>query len=207
MGVNMKIYTSNFENYANYKGLSMARTEDKPKDYRGKTIRELVPKKSTLDDMSICPDPEHMQAYIKKYYESTIRHLDPGIVIMKLREESVLLGPEDPHDFSPRHIVAAWLELLYGQEIREVASTSDGKLNVLPRNKYFNTIKTALEILLKNDMDMHGYTSIAAAHAYEQAKKIADKEGLYENLGISEEMYMKLADALEQTYGRHDKSI
>ena len=98
--------------------------------------------------------------------------INPSEVFIQLSEGSILVSPEEPEEFSCRQLIAAWLELYYGLEICEVTILENGKMKTLPRNVYYQMCKSILEEMIKEDIDMNGYTSIAAAYAYERAKKV-----------------------------------
>lgn len=193
----MKIYTSNFDDYRGTRGFSITRN---PIFDPAERIWQIQ-----YDQQSALSENDKLRFFVEQYYEAVLKYIQPETLLAQLKEGSVLLSNENPKYFGIRQIVAIWLELYYGLEVREVKSSEDGTLKTLPRNKYYSSIKEMLEILIKQDIDMHGYTAICAAHAYEQAKKIADNEELCNTLGISEEVYLRLADSLEKNFGSRQK--
>lgn len=205
----MKVYTGNYDNCDVPEAISISGNAGKSIGFRGPHIRELAPKRSWWqvwhDQIGVLSEEENLRFYVESYYETVLKPLDPGEILMKLKEGSILLCYEEPEDFCHRHIVAAWLELFYGIEVREVKVLEDGNIKVLPRNKYYSTIKTMLEILIKDTMDMHGYTAISASYAYEQAKEVAKNPELCNEFGVSEAMYMRLAEVLENMHGEQSK--
>jgi len=92
------------------------------------------------------------------------------------------------------------VRLYYGLEIREVTILENGKMKTLPRNEHYEMCKNMLEAMIKEDIDMNGYTSIAAAYAYERAKKVSQNEAL-NDMGIFEIVYVRMAEALEKKLG------
>lgn len=205
----MKVYTGNYDNCNVPEAISISGNAGKSVGFKGLYIKELAPKRSWWqkwhDQIGVLSEEDNLRFYVESYYETVLKSLEPGDIFCRLQESSILLCYEDPKEFCHRHLVAAWLELYYGIEVREVKVLEDGKLKVLPRNRYYSTIKDMLETLIKGDIDMHGYTAICASHAYEQAKKLSGKPELCNQFGVSEAMYMRLADVLEKSHGSASK--
>lgn len=196
----MKIYTGCFDYCKGPKCVSISSDAAKEAKFDGPVISGLRHQKKW-------DKGESLDNYAERYYETTLKAKTPSEILMQLDEGAILLSSEKPNEFSPRQIVAAWLELYYGMTIREVVCLDGGKVKLLPYNKYYAPIKLTLETLIRRDMDMHGYSSIAAAYAYEQAQKLKDKKEVCDSEGISELVYMNLAEVLEKKYDSGQKKM
>lgn len=186
----MKVYTGSIQNCNNENSISVYKLIDSC----GNTT---IPSQDMMNSEDYL---EIVRSFVGQYYNSVLRAINPSEVFIQLSEGSILVSPEEPKEFSCRQLIAAWLELYYGLEIREVTILENGKMKTLPRNVYYQMCKSILEEMIKEDIDMNGYTSIAAAYAYERAKKVAQNDALNE-MGISEIVYVRIAEALEKKLG------
>ncbi len=186
----MKVYTGSIQNCNNENSISVYKLIDSC----GNTT---IPSQDMMNSEDYL---EIVRSFVGQYYNSVLRAINPSEVFIQLSEGSILVSPEEPEEFSCRQLIAAWLELYYGLEICEVTILENGKMKTLPRNVYYQMCKSILEEMIKEDIDMNGYTSIAAAYAYERAKKVAQNEAL-NDMGISEIVYVRMAEALEKKLG------
>ena len=171
------IYTSNYKNFNSSKFKSISISGDKGKDagYKGDCILSLAPKyyffRKYKDNRGIISDEENEMYYIREYYQQVLSCLDPSEVYNML-DGMIMLCYEDNTDFCHRHIVAAWLEILLGVNVCEVIE-KDNKLISIDRPE---RIKKMLEVVMRENIDMHGFDSLRAAYLYEQYLKIEDKD-------------------------------
>ena len=69
-------------------------------------------------------------------------------------------------------------------------------MTIRPRNRYYDEIKNILSTLIKRDIDMKTYTSIAAAVAADVAEHV-DVERL-KNYSIDQNTFFDLATEIEK---------
>ncbi len=193
----MKIYTSSFKDCNSPKGISIDKSMGAPYGFKGTHIEELTPQLSWQEDLKK-EECTNIIFYIIYYYETVLKNFILGNIFKYIKEGAVLLTSNDSKDFSHRHILAVFLELLYGITVKEI-SYLDEKLIVKPRNPYYQIIKDTLEKLLKNDIDMNGFTSIAAAHAHNIALELKENSTLNKKYGITKDDLENLANSLEST--------
>lgn len=171
------IYTSNYKNFNTSKFKSISISGDKGKDagYKGDCILSLAPKyyffRKYKDNRGIISDEENEMYYIREYYKQVLSCLDPS-EIYNMLDGLIMLCYEDNKDFCHRHIVAAWLEILLGVNVCEVIE-KDNKLVGIDRPE---RIKKMLEVVMRENIDMHGFDSLRAAYLYEQYLKIEYKD-------------------------------
>lgn len=206
----MRIFTGSIENCRDCKSLRIvciAGDKGKQQNYVGDIMPELAPKKVwwTVWHNMKESQYEKIRFYVENYYKTVLKALDPGEVAKSL-DNSVVLCYEDSKEFCHRFIVAAWLEIFFPfNTVREIRVMEDGSIRPQPQNKFITIIKEMLQVLIMGNMDMNGYTTIAAAYACEQAKKVAGHDEPHNSFGISEVMYMNLAEAIEKSYGNQGK--
>lgn len=207
----MKIYTGSHENCKVTNAYFISDDMNKFGEYGGRVLEGLAPKKSWWqtwhDQRGVLSEEESLRFYVESYYETVLKALDPSEIISKFRDGDILLSDEEPDQLSPRHLVAAWLELFYGIDVREVCIMSDGKIKVLPRNKYYSMVKSMLEDLIKNDMDMGKYTAISAAYAYQVGLNFLKNAKDYDKkIPVTPQMCFDLAETLEKRFGAKTKT-
>jgi uncharacterized protein (DUF488 family) len=88
-----------------------------PQWYKGKEYKKLAPKYWFFKKYKKDKDEEF---YTKHYYEEVLNTLDPKEVYKELGEDAVILCWEASDKFCHRHIVAEWLSLSLGIEIKEI---------------------------------------------------------------------------------------
>lgn len=186
------------------KCISISRNEESRVDFTGPRIRELAPKTAWWqewhDNIGKVSEDENMAFFIKSYYESILKPLGPDRIMLMAPLDSIFTSYEDPEDFSHREILAAYLELYYDQPVYEVKVNDDGKLIRIMKNRFYNATKEYLEELIKKDIEMYGYNSIAAAHSYRRSLDLERNPKLCEKFLISPESYRRLAESQEKRY-------
>ena len=68
---------------------------------------------------------ENQNAYIRQFYQSVLKKLDPREVYSKLGENAVLVCFEKPTEFCHRFLVAGWLEYNLNIEVNELGYEND----------------------------------------------------------------------------------
>lgn len=193
----MKIYTSSFAKCQSSKGVSIDKNRGTPFNFKGPHIEELTPLLTWNADNT----QRDIVSYIVYYYEKVLKNFNIGNIFRYIKEGTILLTSSDEDEFSHRHILAVYLELLYGLNVREITYLND-ELAIRPRNRYYTIIKETLEKLLKDDIDMKNFTSIAAAYAYSIAEELDESGILNRRYGITKSDIENLAESLE-----HSKKI
>lgn len=193
----MRIYTSSFNKCQSSKGVSIDKNGGIPFNFKGPHIDELTPTLTWDEDFT----KKDILSYIVYYYERVLKNFNIGNIFRYIKDGTIFLTFSDEEEFSHRHILAVYLELLYGLSVREITYLND-ELVIRPRNKYYATIRETLEKLLKADIDMKNFTSIAAAHAYSIAESLNEDGDLNRKYGITKNDIETLAESLE-----HSKKI
>ena len=83
-------------------------------------------------------------AYIKKFYQSVLKPLDPKAVYKDLGENAILLCFETPTEFCHRFLIAGWLELNLGIKIDELGFEND-KSVIENKERLKNEIKKYMQ--------------------------------------------------------------
>ena len=93
-----------------------------PAWYIGKEYKLLAPKYWFFEKYKKDGDEEF---YKKQYYEEVLKDLNPSAIYDDLGQGSVLLCWEKPGEFCHRHLVAEWLQMSLGIDVKEVGEESE----------------------------------------------------------------------------------
>ena len=164
------ITTSSYREFENSFGRTYSISENGGRDanYNGMRYTELEPLNSFLDiwknNRGKISEEKNNGYYIEEYWKQVLSKLNVEEVYKSL-DSSTLLCYEDNDLFCHRHIVSAWFELLLGASVPEV----DSGFEEVSKPEY---IKLYLEEVIKNSVDMCGFTSLRALYLFEKSKKV-----------------------------------
>lgn len=194
-GESMKLYTGNYSSFKT--GIAISKDGGKEFGFTGKVADVFCPDmtwSSFVASNENLPLETAIKKYVQYYYSLILKRFNEGIIMKYFNYGDVILSGEHEKEISHRHILGAYIELFYGIEVREAVNLK-GKISLRPRNKYYKTIKEELARLIKNDIEMSGYSSIAAAHARSVGKKFnADN---LKGCPIDGRLFIDFADFLE----------
>ncbi len=205
----MKVFTGCHKYCNSPKGITITSDGGSQVGFSGSSIEGLVPSQDLLEEyqnnIGKMPFDDVMALFVKRYYEEVLSKVGPSYIIGKMREGSILLSYEEPDKLSYREVIAAFLELYYNLEVREVKSLEDGTLKVLKRSKHYENMKEYLEGLIKENVFMGNYSCIAAMYLHEAALELAKSPELMEQFPVSVESYERLADVFEEDYKKRHR--
>jgi len=205
----MNIFTGCHKYCNSPKGITITSDGGSQVSFSGPSIKGLVPSQELLDEFKNnegqIPFDDAMAMFVKRYYEEVLSKTGPDHIIGKMNEGSILLSYEEPEELSYREVIAAFLELYYNLEVREVKSLDDGTLKVLKRNKHYQNMKDYLEGLIKENVFMGNYSCIAAMYLHEAALSLAKNPELMDQFPVSVESYERLADVFEEDYKKRHR--
>lgn len=101
---------------------AVAISQGVPKGWKGKRYLKLAPPWSLVKDKS--------SEFTKKYYEQVLSRLNAAEVVKELKElageDAILLCWEGPGKFCHRMVVAEWLKIELGIEVKEWQRPEEG---------------------------------------------------------------------------------
>ncbi len=205
----MKVYTGCHKYCNSPQGISITSDGGSQVDFSGPSIVELVPSQDLLEEfknnVGQMTFDDAMAMFVKKYYEIILSKVGPSYIIGKMKEGSILLSYEESEELSYREIIAAFLELYYNLEVKEVKSLEDGTLKVVKRSKHYQKMKDYLEGLIKENVFMGNYSCIAAMYLHETALSLTKNPELMDQFPVSVESYERLADVFEEDYKKRHR--
>lgn len=162
-----------------YKTYGISSDYGKNIKYEGEYYPSLAPRVSFLSiwygNIGKISEEENNKYYIQEYYKQVLSKLDPEEVYREL-DNSILLGYESNTNFSNRHIVSAWFEILLDVDVKEV-KVKNNQIIQVDRPNY---IKKYLEESMKQSVDMRGFKSLRALYLFEQAEMFEKQANEFE---------------------------
>ncbi|MBR4231302.1 MAG: hypothetical protein IKR74_04005 [Bacilli bacterium] len=192
-----------------YKTYSISGEHLKTEHNQGNCIFELFPKKSFEEkyrnNKGIIPAEENERFYVREYWKQVLSGLDPESIYREI-DYSILLSDEPSTEFSHRHIVAAWFEILLNIKVPEMLANGV-HTEQISRPDY---IKGYLEEAMRQNRNMRGFTSLRALYFFERGEKLeALANELEEKTGQCQDGYRQTAcylrcqaDTIEEKYQR-----
>lgn len=165
------ISTSSHKNWQSTHYRTYTITEDKGKsvNYEGESYPKLAPSSDIIEkwnnNKGVISDEENNKMYTEEYYNQVLSKLDPEQVYRYL-DGSTLLSYEDNTEFSHRHIVASWLEILLDITIPE-KKAKEFDIETVERPDY---VKEYLEEVMRKDRNMRGFKSLRALYLFEKSE-------------------------------------
>lgn len=171
------IFTGSYSNFDNcfFDTISLSKDIIMKNNYY-----DLFPKEDIVnvwkENEGVISKTDNALYYIERYYDEVLKGLDPEKVFNDLNNK-ILLSSEDSLDFSHRHIVSAWLELMLNIEIDEVIMHDD-LLKPTYKPLY---IKEMLEEYMISVTDMKIFNTVRGVYLYEkEMKRIKEEEKNYQ---------------------------
>lgn len=169
------ISTSSYKNWQSDKYTTYSISGDcgKQVGYKGFCFPALAPKSSFWKEwyrnknIGIISEEENNRYYVQQYYEQVLSELDPEKIYREL-DNSILLSCEENTEFSHRHIVAAWLELLLDIKVPE-KKAHDYNIETIERPDY---IREYLEDVMRKNRNMRGFNSLRALYLFEKGEQL-----------------------------------
>ena len=149
--MNQRIFTGNYDECKTGNLISISGDRGKSIGFVGKAIPQLAPKRVFWNiwhsNMGKISSEANDRYYIQEYYRQ---------VLSKVNIEELLRGEKDPillcyekgQDFCHRHILAEYIEMLYGIKVRDIKV--DKNLNI-EENKRPEYIRRMLESVIEKE--------------------------------------------------------
>ena len=149
--MNQSIFTGNYDECKRGNLISISGDRGKSIGFVGKAIPQLAPKRGFWNiwhsNMGKISSEANARYYIQEYYRQ---------VLSKVNIEELLRGEKDPillcyekgQDFCHRHILAEYIEMLYGIKVRDIKV--DKNLNI-EENKRPEYIRRMLESVIEKE--------------------------------------------------------
>ena len=145
-----KIFTGNYGNCVAGNLISISGDRGKSIGFRGKSIPDLAPKRKFWNvwhsNIGKIPEEENTRYYIEEYYNEILSKVNIED-LLRDEKEPILLCYEQPHKFCHRHILAEYINIVYGIEVKEIAI--DQNLKITEKQRPKNVRKILEEVIRK----------------------------------------------------------
>lgn len=147
----IRIFTGNYEECKAGNLISISGDRGRKVGYTGRALPKLAPKKgfwmTFFNNIGKIPEEENIRYYIEEYYNQVLSKVDI-IELLKEEKDPILLCYEKGQDFCHRHILAEYIEMKYGIEVRDIRI--DENLNI-EENKRPEYIRDLLEDVIQKE--------------------------------------------------------
>ena len=152
--MNKRIFTGNYEECKAGNLISISGDRGRKIGFIGKAMPKLAPKKGFWttfnNNIGKIPEEENIRYYIEEYFKQVLSKVDIE-ELLKDEKDPILLCYEKGQDFCHRHVLAEYIEIMYGIEVRDIKV--DEKLNI-EGNRRPGYIRTILEDVISKEREM-----------------------------------------------------
>ncbi len=138
-----RIFTSNYTDCKTGNLISISGDKGKKVGFVGKSLPELAPKKVFWEEwhnhIGKISEEENTRFYIREYYKQVLSQIDIE-ELLKGEKDPILLCYERNQDFCHRHILAEYIELKYGTEVKDIIIDEKGNISINKRPDYIRII-------------------------------------------------------------------
>ena len=163
-----RVFTGNYTDCKVGNLISISGDRGADAGFEGKCIPELAPKKYFFrqykDNIGKVPQEVNVRYYIGEYYRAVLSQVDIE-ALLEGEKDPILLCYERGDDFCHRHVVAEYIELMYGVPVREVAIDNDLNIEEGTRPAY---VREILMEFLERDKKLRKENGKKAGESEEQ---------------------------------------
>lgn len=138
-----RIFTSNYTHCKTGNLISISGDKGKKVEFTGKSLTELAPKKLFWEEwhnnIGNIPEEENTRFYIREYYKQVLSKVDIE-ELLKDETDPILLCYERNQNFCHRHVLAEYIELKYGIEVKDIIIDEKGNMIINKRPDYIRRI-------------------------------------------------------------------
>ena len=145
-----RVFTGNYYECKIGNLISISRDRGEDAGFEGKCILELAPErdffKKYKENIGKIPQEENVRYYIGEYYRRVLSQVNIE-ELLEGEKDPILLCYEKGDEFCHRHVVAEYIEYMYGIKVKDVMIDEDLNVEENPRPEYIKDI--LLEVIEK----------------------------------------------------------
>lgn len=178
------MYITNYRgiNDGYYMSVAISKIKDTKADTEIKEYKKLIPDRNFEGKLEC---EEKIREYIRYYYLNVLSELDPKNVYEELKWNKLVTF--DDGEFSHAYIVAAWIELYLGIEVKCINDETVKFIDVKPKW----TIDILEDEIKKTIDNMKGFNSVRALYLFEQGEKLERRAEELEQMILSDKTLTK----------------
>ena len=140
-----RIFTGNYFECKSGNLISISKDKGKDAGFNGKSMLEFAPKESFFriwrNNIGKIPEEDNLRYYTNEYYKQVLSQINIP-ELLENEKDPILLCYEKNQQFCHRHLLAQYIELMYGTKVRDIKI--DENLNI-EENMRPDYIKAMLE--------------------------------------------------------------
>ncbi len=149
--MNKRIFTGNYEECKSGNLISISGDRGRKVGFQGKAIPQLAPKKTFWnvfnDNIGKISEEENIRYYIEEYYKQVLSKVDIE-ELLQHEKDPILLCYEKGQNFCHRHVLAEYIEMIYGVKVRDIKIDENLNIGENQRPEY---IKRMLQKVLNQN--------------------------------------------------------
>ena len=146
-----RIFTGNYTNCKHGNLISISGDRGRKAEFIGKAIPQLAPKREFWEiwhnNIGKISEEENTRYYINEYYNQVLSKVNIE-ELLKNEKDPILLCYEEAGEFCHRHILAEYINLMYGIEVLDIEIDEEINIKINERPK---EIRKILEEILERE--------------------------------------------------------
>ena len=151
--MNKRIFTGNYDECKVGNLISISGDRGRSVGFNGKAIPKLAPKRKFWNiwhnNIGKISDEENTRYYIQEYYNQVLSKVNLE-ELLKDEKDPILLCFEKGQDFCHRHVLAEYIEIVYGITVKDIKVNENLEIEENIRPKY---IRNILNDIIKKDIE------------------------------------------------------
>lgn len=151
--MNKRIFTGNYDECKVGNLISISGDRGRSVGFNGKAIPKLAPKRKFWNiwhnNIGKISDEENTRYYIQEYYNQVLSKVNLE-ELLKDEKDPILLCFEKGEDFCHRHVLAEYIEIIYGITVKDIKVNENLEIEENTRPKY---IRNILKDIIEKDIE------------------------------------------------------
>ena len=151
--MNKRIFTGNYDECKVGNLISISGDRGRSIGFNGKAIPQLAPKREFWNiwhnNIGKISDEENTRYYIQEYYKQVLSRINIED-LLKDEKDPILLCFERGQQFCHRHILAEYIEMIYGIKVRDIKIDENLNIQENTRPEY---IRNILKSIVEKDIE------------------------------------------------------
>lgn len=153
--MNKRIFTGNYQDCKHGNLISISGDRGKKVGFAGKALPQLAPKKAFWEiyhnNIGKISEEENIRYYIEEYYRQVLSKVNIEELLQD-EKNPILLCYEKSNEFCHRHILAEYINLIYGVSVPDVSINDNQEIIV---NERPDMIRQILESVIQREREIN----------------------------------------------------
>ena len=153
--MNKRIFTGNYQDCKHGNLISISGDRGKKVGFTGKAIPQLAPKRAFWEiwhnNIGKISEEENIRYYIEEYYRQVLSKVNIEELLQD-EKDPILLCYEKSNEFCHRHILAEYINLIYGVSVPDVSINDSLEIIV---NERPSMVRQILESVIQREREIN----------------------------------------------------